>query len=102
MRQAVGIELSESEQKTLRSWSRSRTAPARLVSRAKIILLASLGQSNTAIAAELAMDRTVVGRWRIRFAEDRLDGIVDVLPYGRFTSNSHHLSLLRPLSWPPP
>jgi transposase len=75
MRQAVGIELSESEQKTLRSWSRSRTAPARLVSRAKIILLASLGQSNTAIAAELAMDRTVVGRWRIRFAEDRLDGI---------------------------
>ncbi len=75
MRQAVVIELSDSERKTLRCWSRSRTAPARLVSRAKIVLLAADGKGNTAIAAELGLDRTVVARWRGRFAADRLVGI---------------------------
>jgi len=75
MHRAVAIELTESERETLQSWARSRTAPARLVTRAKIVLLAATGEGNTAVGARLGLDRTVVGRWRSRFAADRLAGI---------------------------
>jgi len=75
VQQAVAIELTDFERETLRSWARSRTAPARLVTRAKIVLLAATGKSNAAVAARLGLDRTVVGRWRSRFAAERLAGV---------------------------
>ena len=75
MRRAVSILLTDVERQTLQSWSRSRTLPARLVTRAKIVLLAGEGVQNNDIAAKLRLDRSVVARWRNRFAEDRLDGI---------------------------
>ena len=75
MRRAVSIVLTDVERQTMQSWARSRTFPARLVTRAKIILLASEGEQNKDIAVKLGMDRGVVARWRNRFSEDRLDGI---------------------------
>lgn len=80
MRQAVVINLTDSERTTLVSWSRSRTAPARQVSRAKIILMAAAGHSNVHIAAQLGLDRMLVGRWRNRFAEERLNGLIHERP----------------------
>ena len=80
MRHAVVIELNDSERKTLQSWSRSRTLPARQVTRSKIVLLAAAGHSNTDIAARLGLDRGLVGRWRNRFAADRLEGIAQERP----------------------
>jgi len=80
MRQAVVIELADSERQTLKSWSRSRTLPARQVSRAKIVLLAADGLSNVNIGASLGLDCTVVARWRNRFAEERLPGIAKERP----------------------
>ncbi len=75
MRRAVSIVLTDVERQTMQSWARSRTFPARLVTRAKIVLLAGEGEQNKDIAVKLGMDRGVVARWRNRFAEDRLDGI---------------------------
>ena len=75
MRTAVAITLTEEERATLMTWGRSRTAPVRLAARAKIVLLAAAGRTNRQIAAELGIERTIVGRWRNRFAAQRLAGI---------------------------
>jgi transposase len=76
MRRAAEITLSPEEHRTLTTWSRSRTVPERQVARAKIVLLAAEGKNNLEIAAALSIERTIVGRWRSRFAAERLEGIV--------------------------
>ena len=75
MRQAIPITLTDQEQAALTTLSRSRTAPARSVTRAKIVLLAAAGRGNQEIAEELGLDRATVGKWRTRFADQRLPGI---------------------------
>lgn len=75
MRVAVVITLSAEERRVLGRWSRGRAVPARLVVRAKMILMAAEGRSNEQIAEALKVGRAGVGRWRNRFAEARLAGI---------------------------
>ena len=75
MRRAIPIVLSDEERATLTNWARSRTAPARLVTRARIVLAAADGAENQDIAAELGLARGTVMTWRKRFAADRLAGI---------------------------
>ena len=75
MRVAVAVELTDEERVTLTKWSRGRSTPARLVNRAKMILLASEGWQNKDIATKLDVSRRSVGLWRNRFAQQRLDGI---------------------------
>lgn len=82
MRTAPSVTLSESDREQLVRWSRGRSTPARLVLRAKIVLLAADGQANIAIAAELDVDRTIVGRWRKRFADKGVAGIEKDRPRG--------------------
>jgi transposase len=82
MRVAQSIELTESEIKTLTSWSRGRRTPTRLMKRAKIVLMAAEGEENKAIAELLGIDRRQVSRWRRRFVEKRLVGIEKDLPRG--------------------
>ena len=48
-----------------------------LARRARIVLLAAGGLSNTAIAERLGVSRLTVGTWRRRFAEKRLEGLDD-------------------------
>jgi transposase len=75
MKVAPTIVLSDEERKTLVTWSRGRSTPARLVLRAKIILAAAEGKMNETIAAELGTSKPTVGRWRTRFAAHRTAGI---------------------------
>lgn len=75
MRRAIPIMLSDDEQNALTSWARSRTAPARLVTRARIVLAAAGGAENQDIAAALRLARGTVVTWRKRFAAERLAGI---------------------------
>ena len=75
MRTAPTIVLSDDERKTLATWSRGRSTPARLVLRAKIVLAAAEGKTNQSIAAELGTSKPTVGRWRTRFAALRTPGI---------------------------
>ncbi|HEX6013963.1 MAG TPA: IS630 family transposase, partial [Geminicoccaceae bacterium] len=53
-----------------------KTAQA-LALRARMVLHAAAGLSNTAIAAELDVSKHTVGKWRERFARLRVDGLLD-------------------------
>ena len=57
MKTAAVIILTDTERKTLETWSRGRSTPARLVLRAKIVLAAAEGKMNETIAAELATSK---------------------------------------------
>ena len=82
MRVAPQITLDDKERKILQRWSRGRSTPARLVLRAKIVLLATKGKQNKDMASELGVDRSIVGRWRSRFAQHGLAGIEKDAPRG--------------------
>lgn len=75
MRVAPTIMLSDEDRRTLRSWSGGRSTPARLVQRARIVMMAADGSENIDIAREVGTDRQTVGRWRTRFAKEGLAGI---------------------------
>ena len=82
MRRACSITLTETEQRTLEQWARGKRTPARLVTRAKIVLLAAQGWLNKDIALEVGVGRDTVGRWRKRFSGRRLSGIEKDAPRG--------------------
>jgi transposase len=82
MRRACAITLSQEDRVTLERWSRARSTEARLIERARIVLLAAEGRENTEIAAELGITRITVGRWRARFATSGLAGIEKDAPRG--------------------
>jgi transposase len=73
----VPIELSREEREVLEAWTRRRTTAAALSLRARIVLAAAGGQSNTELAARLGVHRNTVSLWRRRFLEFRLDGLLD-------------------------
>ncbi len=74
---AVSIELSEEERAQLESWARRRTSAQALAQRCRVVLLAAEGLNNTEIAERLGVHRPMVRKWRSRFAEYRLDGLID-------------------------
>jgi transposase len=80
---AVGIELSDDERAQLEAWTRRRTSAQALAQRARIVLLAAEGLKNTEIAERLAISRSTAATWRTRFAEHRLDGLLDEPRPGR-------------------
>ena len=82
MRRACVITLTEDDKATLERWSRTRSTEARLVERARIVLLAAAGRENKDIAVELGITRATVGRWRNRFAERGIPGIGKDAPRG--------------------
>ena len=61
----------------------SRTLPHALVARAKLVLWAAQGKSNTEIAHRLHCTKATVGKWRQRFLQHRLAGLYDELRPGR-------------------
>jgi len=61
----------------LLSMSRSRSLPAALVGRAKVIMLAASGLTNQQISKEVGLCAWVVGRWRHRFAAQGIQGLYD-------------------------
>ena len=75
MRIAPAITLTEEQRERLQTCVRRRSLPRRLVERAEMILLASEGRQNQAIARTLRRGRRVVARWRQRFIESGLAGI---------------------------
>ncbi len=75
MRSAPSIELSPRERADLRRWSLDPTPSARLGGRAKIVLEAAEGRSNTEIALDVGVHPGTVARWRTRFLVGRVDGL---------------------------
>jgi transposase len=75
MRVAPKVIVRDKDRQTLERWARGRSAPVRLMQRAKIVLLAAEGQENKGIAAVLGVTRQLVGRWRNRYVAGGLAGI---------------------------
>jgi transposase len=75
--------LSDEERAQLEAWTRRRTSAQALAQRSRIVLLAAEGLKNTEIAERLAISRATAAIWRSRFAEHRLDGLLDEPRPGR-------------------
>jgi len=75
MRVAPAISLTESERARLQKLARGRSTPAKVVLRARIVLLAVSGMQNQDIAVELGTSTPTVGLWRGRFLSLRVAGI---------------------------
>jgi transposase len=69
--------------RTLGQWSRSHSIRAALAERAKILLLAAEGTSNTEIARQVGCSRPTVILWRQRYAQRGLAGLDDQPRPGR-------------------
>src|SRR6201987_1455309 len=84
--------------------ARSRTAEARLVERAKIILACLDGKRNDEVSRELGVRPNTVGLWRKRFAAAGLAGLRDRPRPGKTAKYGADLRLrvLRQLELPPP
>lgn len=71
------IELSESEREELAAWARRPKTAQALAQRARALLLCAEGLGNTAVAARVGWTKQTVGKWRRRFLDRRLDGLLD-------------------------
>jgi transposase-like protein len=77
------IVLSDEERVVLERRARAEKLPFQDVQRARIVLYAAEGVHDTEIAAKLDTSPGLVGRWRRRFAEQRLEGLRDKPRAGR-------------------
>ena len=72
------VVLSEQERETLESWARRAKTSQALALRARLILACATGhRPDTVVAKELGVFRSTVGKWRSRFQEHGLYGLLD-------------------------
>lgn len=75
--------VSAADREQLEGLAASRSLPAGLVNRARIVLLSAEGMPNQQIARRLRMANATVGKWRRRFVEHGVTGLHDELRPGR-------------------
>src|ERR1700739_1790158 len=73
---AEPIGLSEDEQQELQRMSVSRSLPAGDVLRARLILMLAEGRSYTEVQKRLNTTAPTISKWRKRFLEQRVDGLM--------------------------
>lgn len=71
------LELTEGERQTLERWTRRRKTSQALAQRARIILRAAEGLPNKRVAEEERVTPQTVSKWRGRFVERGVDGLLD-------------------------
>jgi transposase len=76
-------EATDEERGKIERLTRARSAPVRLVARARIVQLALQGMTVPAIAQELGVSEKMVRLWLTRFAQDGLAGLDDAARSGR-------------------
>lgn len=69
--------VSPSERKQLEQWARRRKTAQALATRARIVLRCASGMQNIDVAEELDVSKQMVGKWRQRFIDRRLGGMLD-------------------------
>lgn len=77
------VQLSNEERETLESYARSRSLPAALTRRAKIVLMACDGVIGSAIAEKLEVSDPTVTKWCRRYIDSGLAGLYDLPLSGR-------------------
>jgi len=76
-RHAPRLALTAAERDELERRIRARTSSQQAALRARVVLHAAAGESNTVIAAALGIARHTAQHWRDRFLAERLDGLAD-------------------------
>ena len=76
-RPAPALGLRDGDREELARLTRSSSARAGLAQRARIVLLAAEGESNTAIAVKVGVSRPTVIDWRNRYAAEGIAGLDD-------------------------
>jgi transposase len=76
-RPTARIVLSDDEREALERWARRPKTQQALALRCRIVLAAAEGSTNQQIAKSLTCNPVTVGKWRRRFADKRLDGLLD-------------------------
>jgi transposase len=71
------LTVTDDERQNLEQWARRPTSAQRLALRSRIVLACAAGKTNTQVARELGITMPTVGKWRTRFIDDRLEGLVD-------------------------
>ncbi|QPL05653.1 IS630 family transposase [Actinomyces respiraculi] len=100
-RPAPGLLLREGDRGELEALVRSRSARAGLVRRARIVLLAADGLSNTEIARRVGASRTTVIAWRGRYQRLGMEGLEDADRPGRPRKVDHTAIVTATLTPPP-
>ncbi|WP_029888901.1 IS630 family transposase [Polycyclovorans algicola] len=71
------LKLTAEENNRLVEWTRRHKTSQALAMRARIVLACAQGAQNIEAAARLHVSKQMVGKWRRRFVERRLDGLLD-------------------------
>src|SRR5438034_6374861 len=77
---AAGTVISEEQRTLLERWVGAQKTPQSVALRARIVLLAAGGASNSAIARTLRVSRPTVILWRARFAEGGPQALTETKP----------------------
>jgi transposase len=75
---AVRAEVAEEQRVLLERWSKAHGTPQSVALRARIVLMAADGESNSAIARKLCVSRPTVIMWRERFAAGGSQALTEV------------------------
>ena len=100
-RAAAALGLREGDREVLARLTRATSGRAGLAQRARIVLLAAEGESNTAIAGKVGVSRPTVIGWRSRYAERGLPGLDDDQRSGRPRTIDHRRVVSVTLAPPP-
>ncbi len=100
-RPAAALALREGDRDVLARLTRATSGRAGLAQRARIVLLAADGESNTAIAERVGVSRPTVIGWRSRYAERGITGLDDDQRSGRPRLIDHRRIVSVTLAPPP-
>jgi transposase len=76
MRVAAQVVLTDKQKAQLQTYARGRKTPARVVLRARIVLLAAEGRQDLEISRRLSVVPRTPARWRTRFLRDGIAGLL--------------------------
>ena len=71
------LKLTTQENNQLAEWTRRHKTAQALALRARLVLACAQGVDNSEVARRCRVMRQTVGKWRSRFLERRLDGLLD-------------------------
>jgi transposase len=73
----IGWLVSDADREVLERWSKRPKSPMSIAQRSRIVLLAADGLDSKAIASRVGVHEATVGKWRRRYLERGIDGLID-------------------------